>query len=125
MRFLPVLAIMGIIFILSHTPGNQFPDQLNDWDKVLHTLAYLTLGLAALFSVQAPYNRHPLRVSMLVVFFCLGYGITDELHQYFIPLRSPSYADLVADTLGGICAVVIWYIGAKHVSPHKKKRPSK
>jgi VanZ family protein len=37
------------------------------------------------------------------------YAASDELHQVFVPHRTASFADVLLDTLGGICAV-IWII---------------
>jgi VanZ family protein len=35
------------------------------------------------------------------------YGASDELHQSFIPGRSPEIGDWVADTLGALIAVLL------------------
>jgi VanZ family protein len=33
----------------------------------------------------------------------------DELHQLFVPYRTASFADVLLDTLGGVCGV-IWML---------------
>ena len=109
-RAIPVTLVMGIIFFLSHQPGDSFtlPDVVNI-DKVLHCLVYAVLGLAALFALPPPWRRrHPCRAGIAVVLFCLLYGLTDEFHQSFIPGRMPSFADVAADALGGLLAVMGW-----------------
>jgi VanZ family protein len=50
---------------------------------------------------------------LLVVLFCLLYGISDEFHQSFIPDRMPSILDLIADTAGAAVVVLIWYVMRK------------
>jgi len=35
-------------------------------------------------------------------------GCTDEIHQWFIPLRSTDGWDLMADALGGTIGVSLW-----------------
>lgn len=107
-RFLPVTLVMGIIFFLSHQPGGSFslPDIVNI-DKVLHCLVYTALGLAALFALQPSWRQqHPVASGFGVVLFCLFYGITDEFHQSFVPGRSCDIFDVLADTTGGLLAVV-------------------
>ena len=108
LRCVPAILVMGFIFLLSHQPGDSIslPDIVN-LDKVLHCLIYAVLGLAALFALPSDWQRqHPFKAGIAVVLFCLLYGVTDEFHQSFIPGRFPSAADLVADTLGGLTAVV-------------------
>ncbi len=34
------------------------------------------------------------------------YGVTDELHQLFVPLREPDPWDVAADTVGAAVAVL-------------------
>ncbi len=110
-RLLPLLTVMGGIFYLSHQPGDSFqlPD-VPDIDKLLHSLVYAVLAASALFAVPPAFaRRRPLLTSMLVVVFCIAYGISDEFHQSFIPGRTPSVWDLVADTLGAVLCSAGWY----------------
>lgn len=105
-----MIAIMGIIFFLSHQPGDSIdlPD-FPDIDKLLHSLVYGTLALATLYAVPGRViMRFPLRTSVLVVLFCLFYGLSDEWHQSFIPGRFPSGWDIAADTLGAVVVVFLW-----------------
>jgi VanZ family protein len=36
------------------------------------------------------------------------YGVSDEIHQYFVPFREADLLDVLADTLGGILGVYIY-----------------
>ena len=53
-------------------------------------------------------NQPPVRV-MLITLMVAAYGLFDEAHQYFVPGRDASLADLAADTAGGFFAAVIFY----------------
>ncbi|MEA2115337.1 MAG: VanZ family protein [Thermodesulfobacteriota bacterium] len=111
LRFVPLIAVMGIIFFLSNQPGDSLdlPD-IPDLDKGLHCMVYGVLALSALFAVpEYKYQASPFWVSLLVVLFCLLYGISDEFHQSFIPGRFPSVLDLVADTIGAMIVVLVWF----------------
>ncbi len=102
---------MGIIFFLSNQPGDSLdlPD-IPDLDKGLHCIVYGVLALSALFAVpEYKYQANPFWVSLLVVLFCLLYGISDEFHQSFIPGRFPSVLDLLADTIGAVVVVLVWF----------------
>ena len=109
LRVLPLVAMMTILFILSHQPGDTLPlPAVVNLDKLLHLLAYTVLGLAFLFALPPAWRiRRPRTAAVATVLFCLAYGLSDEFHQQFVPGRFPGADDLVADTLGGLCAVLI------------------
>lgn len=101
--------MMTLIFTASHIPGNQFPPpSFPNMDKVVHLLIYGVLGLSFLYWFSAK-KAFPDRWHLLsTILFCLLYGASDELHQYFIPFRNASLADLVADGCGSVLAVWGW-----------------
>ena len=105
-----MVTIMGMIFFLSHQPGDfaRLP-QFAGVDKAAHVFAYGLLAGAFL------YGLHPFThtskggaTALIVVIFCLLYGISDELHQSFIPGRDASVWDVVADMAGTILVVAWW-----------------
>jgi len=109
--FIPAFAVMATIFCFSHLPGNSFnlPD-FPEIDKLLHSLVYCVLGVTAFIAVSRNTRRYKIaRTGLLIVLFCLLYGISDEYHQSFVPGRISSIWDVFADALGGIVAVVFWY----------------
>jgi VanZ family protein len=113
----------GTIFVLSSIPGSAYPQTtIRHADKIVHLFLYSTLGalvaralLMALARTEAPATteaaarwRHRLRsvigaTTILVTF----YGITDELHQVFVPGRSADWHDAAADAIGGVLGAVI------------------
>lgn len=108
LRIIPVTLVMGVIFFLSQQSGDKIslPDIVNI-DKLLHALVYAALGFAFLFALPPDWRRkHPLAASCATVCFCLAYGVSDEFHQSFVPGRSVSGADVAADTVGGVLALV-------------------
>ncbi|MDP3478943.1 MAG: VanZ family protein [Desulfoprunum sp.] len=109
-RFLPPAVVMVTIFVLSHQPGENLPlPALPGIDKVAHLVVY---GLLAATLIRAFAQRmrqlRPGPVVMLTVLWCLVYGITDEFHQSFIPGRSVSGLDVLADTVGALLVGVAW-----------------
>ena len=118
LRVLPLVAMMTILFILSHQPGDTLPlPAVVNLDKLLHLLAYTVLGLAFLFALPPDWRaRRPRAAAVATVLFCLAYGLSDEFHQQFVPGRFPGADDLVADTFGGLCAVLIYRTRQRWVS---------
>ena len=109
LRALPMMTVMGIIFFLSQQPGTSFQMPLPPGaDKFGHAVLYAILAGTAIFALVPPPPRRTLQAGLLVVLFCLLYGISDEFHQSFVPGREPSGGDLLADTAGAVAAVAFW-----------------
>jgi VanZ family protein len=101
-RLVPALAWMGLIFWLSSQPSLPSAIFLFDGiDKVFHAGAYGVLGALLSLALGATTGR---AASLAVVIASL-YGVSDELHQYFVPGRSCDVFDWMADT-GGAAVVV-------------------
>ena len=114
-RFIPIFCIMGMIFYLSHQPGDAvlLPD-FPGVDKLAHILAYGCLAGASLYALH-PFVSKPKQnfAAVLVVLFCIMYGVTDEYHQSFVPGRFVSFWDLVADAFGALLVTGFWFIRIK------------
>lgn len=80
-------------------------------DKVIHLGLYGVLGaLLARARVRSGVTWHH------AVFVLLGalYGITDELHQAFVPGRSVSMFDWFADVTGVLLGYTVFLIMISH-----------
>ena len=49
--------------------------------------------------------------AVLVTILVVAFGISDEIHQSFVPNRDASLADVIADGIGGCAAtfVLVWW----------------
>ena len=122
LRAIPLLAVMGVIFFLSHQPHLSFDLEVSHQDKIFHAIVYAVLAASTLFALSpsgkgcvffglSARNRSRSRLiltGLCVVFFCLLYGISDEFHQSFIPGRECSLLDVAADTAGAVIVVSLW-----------------
>lgn len=107
LRVLPLLGMMATIFVVSAQPGDQLHlPAVQNIDKLCHLLEYAVLATTALFSCHPIPKRHRTAVALAVVCFAALYGISDEFHQSFVPRRSSSVSDIIADTLGA--SLVAW-----------------
>ena len=108
----PALLWSGVIFALSTIPGDALPPLPLGWwnaDKVVHAVIYAVLGALCWRGGRATWVRgrgHRVQVSAAVVCTAV-YGITDELHQAFTPLRSPDPFDVIADAVGGLLGALV------------------
>ena len=96
----------GLIFYLSSQPGIDAPMLFPGQDKLFHLIAYAVLGFFAMGSVRpSASGQHTRQQIWLVVLLVMFYGISDEIHQYFVPGRSSETLDALADALGALLGV--------------------
>ncbi|MEO5957420.1 MAG: VanZ family protein [Nitrospiraceae bacterium] len=111
--WVPVALYAGVIFFLSAQshPEDQLPSFLlkEVSDKVLHAVEY---GILAVLCYRAfRWAAGPALARQAVVLAILTasvYGITDEVHQAFVPLRESSWQDWLADTIGSAIGAMSW-----------------
>ena len=94
-----------LIFLLSSIPGKdlEFIPPIWGWDKLAHMTVYGILGVLVFRSLG--YRK---RAFGLVIILCVAYGLLDEFHQVFVPGRTPSLADLAADTIGSTAGLLLF-----------------
>ena len=99
----PVIGYSAIIFVISGKqtagPGFYFPGI----DKIFHLVEYTPFGFL-IFRALKGYQTSSSDTKILVwtVILTLCYGITDEIHQHFVPNRQADVLDVLADTVGGL-----------------------
>ncbi|HJR75593.1 MAG TPA: VanZ family protein [Nitrospiraceae bacterium] len=107
----PVCLYAAFIFYLSSQ--SFFPDTLPSFveklgDKVHHMVAYGVFGLLWYRAFRFCGGRWAAaRAVLLAVLASTLYGVTDELHQSFVPLREPDPWDVAADAIGAAVAVLV------------------
>ena len=105
--WLPVVLYGGLIFYLSSLSIPHFRSPFPFYDKVIHAIEYAIFAIllyrALHTSLQTPFVR---LTGVLVVLFCILYGMVDEYHQSFVPTRISDLYDLMADTTGAILGIL-------------------
>ncbi len=99
------------IFILSSIPGNDLPKVgLEFNDKIIHLIVYAVLFVLFFYSLKNQtknirLQKFALEFSLL---FTALYGLSDEIHQYFVPNRTCEFYDWVADFSGGFIIYMVF-----------------
>jgi len=111
---IPMIVVMGIIFFLSHQPGDSlYVLPVPGFDKLAHMAIYAALAATVLYAFQSGFNKSrdsAVSLVFVTVCICILYGIGDEYHQSFILGRFASFADVVADTVGAAVATGAWFL---------------
>jgi len=105
--WLPVIAYASLIFYLSSLPHpeEELPKFLFEkiGDKLLHVVEYAVLGFLCYPALRRAAGARIAQQALLVTILAVSfYGMTDEVHQAFVPFRESSWLDWVADTAGGV-----------------------
>jgi len=105
-----LIAYLGLIFIASSIPGEEIPKIGFEFsDKLIHAIVYLILFLLFFYSLKYQSKSVKLRDNALTFagLFSALYGISDEIHQLFVPMRSCEIEDWFADVAGIIFGMLI------------------
>ncbi len=98
---------MAIIFVASSIPElGPLPGGVDD--KSGHTIGYGILGGLLLRAFAGGrLSGVTWRRAAAVIMLATIYGVSDELHQWFVPGRSPDVLDVVADFVGATVVVLL------------------
>jgi VanZ family protein len=107
----PPVLYMAVMFGLSSESHPIPVVTVHIWDKLLHLSEY---GLLALLFARALVGEGLgwLAAMVAAMLMTSAYGVTDEWHQSFVPLRSADVHDWFADTLGAVIGASIYRVGA-------------
>ena len=110
----PLGAFSTLIFFMSSRESPiRIPKGFFEFDKILHIGAYGVWGLLC----AAPVLRFWPAISAFRLTVIVGiagslYGLSDEIHQAYVPKREADVADVVADAIGafagGAVVAVVW-----------------
>jgi hypothetical protein len=103
MKWIYPVGVMVIIFIFSSIPGAVLNDNglgRNDLHISGHSIMFFLLCFS--------YYKATKDIGKSIIFSVL-YGLFDEIHQMYTPLRSASMFDLYTDTIGALIAgLILW-----------------
>lgn len=132
--WMAVVVWMGVIFYLSHQPGNEsshLSSGISDAiiqtmqtvlpfisideaffhhliRKSAHFTAYFLLGMLVVHALKVPFKKG--FIYALVI--CMLYATSDEVHQLFIPGRSGEVRDVLIDSAGAATGIGVYIICA-------------
>ena len=108
--WLPLVAYCVLIYIQSSYPSPQRLPSFEFSDKLMHFGAYAVMGVLFYRAYQTlPVKSNIHLIVWLSMISASLYGISDEIHQSFVPYRDGSIGDVIADVLGAVCGVYAYH----------------
>ena len=113
--FIPWVFFSIAIIYFSHQERIEFlEDTFYMSDKLLHFIAYFFYGLTIQFALINSNNYNKKKFIFTILIIGSLFGVSDEIHQYFIEGRSSDIFDWIADSLGIASSlliknVVLWF----------------
>ncbi|MDD4202732.1 MAG: VanZ family protein [Candidatus Omnitrophica bacterium] len=106
---IPLFCYMILMWIVSSIPGNNNPLPFPGFDKIVHIIEYSIFGLLFLRYLYPQFQKYAHNKVLILYFvFSFVWAASDELHQYFVPLRSMDVVDLFADMFGVVLALFVF-----------------
>ncbi len=111
-RWPGVAAWAALIFALSSIPNNFEPSRSAiPADKIVHGIEFGMFALLLAWSLARPRGTTvTARLALVTLVVASAYGVSDELHQRFVPGRDVTAGDLLADIFGaamGVCVALV------------------
>jgi VanZ family protein len=91
------------------------------WDKLLHTIEYAGLGLLLFRALRGEGLEWRTSFVLTLVIVSM-YGVSDEWHQSFVPMRSSDVQDWLVDMLGGTIGVMCYAAVSTLSRPPRRPR---
>jgi VanZ family protein len=116
---LPACLWAILIFALSSVPRLPPPPEMRITDKIYHFVEFFIFGflLARVFlNMSAQGKEH--KAVFLAAALGIFWGVTDEIHQAFVPGRDACAWDVLADAVGVLSvSALIWWRRKKVIRP--------
>ena len=108
-RYIPAILLLALLFRTSSIDGEGMSWLTEPYDKIVHGATYAFLGtFFALWFSNFHWKTKPCLYAVICVILCVIAGVLDEFHQSFVPGRSVSAGDVIADFIGGTIGVIIF-----------------
>jgi VanZ family protein len=108
--WVPTVLWMGVIFFLSTLPESATPGRGIISDKICHGAEYFILAFLILFALQRTTRARFFTAFWITLVWAALYGLSDEIHQLYVPTRQFDVGDLLADVGGAVLLFLILWV---------------
>ena len=125
LRWGAVVAYSGLIFFLSSLSDLHHLDELSFFDfenrdKVEHFIAYAIWAFIFSSARAATWPARPGTAVGIAAVMGTLYGVSDEIHQRYVPGRTADLKDLAADAGGALVGALVHAALRRRAEKRKK-----
>ena len=116
-HFIPSILIMFLIFFLSSRSSTGIGGSRTQQfliHKTLHIIVYALLSASFYYAFSTSTLVATKYIFILSVILTFLYGITDEIHQTFVPGRGGKFSDTLFDLIGAFLGTYLYQILFAH-----------
>ncbi len=106
LKWLPAAFIAACSFYFSSKPHLDYMPTFWSADKFVHFLCYAGFSFWTAFACNIKCKKQIWIPSLIISLW----GISDEIHQSFVPNRCVSVFDWISDSLGAVFGAIIYLI---------------
>jgi VanZ family protein len=105
----PLIAYCTFIVIQSHLPSPVELPEVSHLDKLLHFGAYGVMAVLFYRTYSAGWPQAGKRTLVWASAASAAlFGLSDEIHQFFVPYRTADPLDFLADSLGALLGAILY-----------------
>jgi VanZ family protein len=126
-RFLPAALFTFIIAILSLLPSSEMSGiawfHIPFFDKIVHLGMYFVLAILFIFAMENSRAKLDFQLALFVFLIGIAYGGLLEILQYLMHEgRSADWFDFLADALGSLTGILIYFPVMRFLLIHLKRK---
>lgn len=107
-----LILIAAEIFFISTIPGNKINTGGWDLSTAYHFTVFFLLSFFLLVTLTGKKKIKTKNIFISIVISVI-YAVLDEIHQMFVPLRSPDLGDVLVDSIGILIAAMVYFYSKK------------
>ena len=114
---------VAVVQTISDKPVEENEPLIEQLDKVIRKMAHYsiyTIGGILIINYAYTTDKNLKKKILYTIAFGACYAVTDELHQFFVSVRSARIFDVGIDTLGLITGIAIYLVIRKIINVAKK-----
>lgn len=102
---------LSLIFIQSSIPSERIPRMtILTFDKLIHGGIYFVAAILIYLAIREHRPFRTSKIAWLTFTITVLYGMSDEIHQYFVRGRHASIWDFLADMAGVTAGLLIVHV---------------
>ena len=106
-----VILYAALIFVGSSIPGDQVALNPPGLDKLLHAIEYVILSYLLFGALRLTLSMKRTMIFWIAAVGASLFGLTDEVHQLFVPLREFDVLDIICDVSGSLVGSYLTFHG--------------